>query len=120
MILTYPYPRSEGIPYPLHQLRNRRTFLEGNKKPLVTINKALVDPEFLIIINKGGEFRQAWEEEAWKEWEAKSAEEKRPLIDKICNNEVERVSVISTTVSTKLELEGRWLTSFIPDRSSVI
>jgi hypothetical protein len=97
-ILMYYYSKSDGLPWELHHLRNSRIWLERNKEWLGKINKALLDPELTVVILKGAGSFELWEEEEWKEWAAKRAEEKRPLMDKLCNDEVERVSVISTTV----------------------
>jgi len=88
-ILTYPYPRSEGLPFPLHHLRNMCIVLES-KESLRTINKAILDPQFSIVLDQGGQFSQLWERKAWKEFEVMRAEEKRLLIEKVCNDKVER------------------------------
>jgi hypothetical protein len=107
-ILTYYYPKSDGLPWKLHHLRNSRICLERTKEWLGKINKALLDPELTVVILKGAGRWELWEEEEWEEWEAKSAEEKRPLMDKLCNDEVERVSVISTTVLEAANLLYPW------------
>jgi len=67
--------------------------LKWEKEALGMVNEALLDHTFTIV--RGPDFPQLWQREAWKEFEAMSAEEKRPIIDQICKDEVERVSTIS-------------------------
>ena len=61
-----------------------------SKESLRTINKAILDPQFSIVLDQGGQFSQLWERKAWKEFEVMRAEEKRLLIEKVCNDKVER------------------------------
>jgi hypothetical protein len=96
-MLTFPYPRNEGPPHRHDELKNIRILLKWNKEELVTINTKLLDHTSPIVIVQGSEkFRLLWERAAWKEFEEMSAEEKRPIIERICNDEVEKVS---TTLS---------------------
>jgi hypothetical protein len=115
-MVTFEYPASEGLPFDLHRLRNRRIMLEWQKTSLGLVNETLLgdDPP---VIQQGYNMdsRHMWEQEAWKEFQAMSAEERRPIVDKICNDSIEKVRPISAICLN-------CLIAFIPsiDRRSVI
>lgn len=92
MVVTFAYPPSQGIPHSLHYLRNLRIVLEGQKQGLERVNETLLGDEPPPIRCYDLESRHLWEKAAWKEFEAMSAEERRPIVDKICSDGVEHVS----------------------------
>jgi hypothetical protein len=98
-MVTFQYPIKE-LPRRLHTLKNMHISLKFEKQELRTINEALLNHMFPVAIvqcpaNYSRKL-QWWEK---VEFEAMSAEEKRPIIDKICKDEVEKVSSIFSHLS---------------------
>jgi hypothetical protein len=97
-MVTFQYPIKEH-PHRLHTLKNMRLSLKLDKERLRVINEDLINPKFPVAIvqcpvNYSRKL-QWWEVVEFREFQAMSAEEKRPIIDKICNDEIEKVNAIS-------------------------
>jgi DNA-binding transcriptional regulator/RsmH inhibitor MraZ len=117
-MVTFPDPRNERF----YRLKNLRILLKRDKEALATINTKLLDHHDtspIVIVRGAEEFQQLWEKEAWMEFEAMSAEEKCQIIERIFNDQVEKVSTILAIVST-ICCSTTFIASCSIDRRSVI
>jgi hypothetical protein len=90
---------------PASYVKNTHLSLKLDKEELRMINEDLLNPKFPVgIVQCHANYSrklQWWEIVEFQEFEAMSAEEKRPIIDKICNDEIEKVSAISAKICLK-------------------
>jgi hypothetical protein len=86
------------IPPLLHNLKDERAKLELLRHDLEGINKVLLDHTIPVAISRGRHFH-LWEGQAWRAFQAMSAQDKRPIIERSCAAEIEKVS--QTLVAVK-------------------
>ena len=96
-MVSFEYPESKGLPIDLHHLRNQRILIRRQKESLGRLNEGLLgdDPPVTICPGRDMNSRCTWEQEEWREFQAMSAEERRPIIHKICNDRIEEVRPIA-------------------------